>query len=783
MMRFDGVRWLAAGAAMLLLPVLLSAADLNALTFKKGQVLKSDGSMQNTGPQPSSEPFSLATLEAYQSADQHLARSALMDLPLPETRDLVPDRKLFSAYRKDSAEAEWYRDQLTMNYWTNLAPSPAKRASLCQALLATFGLQETNGRWNSYEWRMCNHYLWFRMHADGGKDGLRLLSDTLLAIASQDQDPYLPKGASNGWDPTSFQLIQTISNLTAAYAIFYPDLPLSQDDRRVIESYLHTKLLSWTFDYHNENRNDCPIAAPQSLSLKKGHNINNCADSRIVAARAELALAVVMGDELLWKKGLYDLDWVLSMIDDNAVFVPHAVRGCMARGYSSTFLTYIGFAHHLLSRADGFDLYRYRARHGRLVGDMIYGLLDVVDTGQSIAQYTERAFGSGQCGADQTIANTSVDPNLHSDIADAKLWNAISFLEVFKSINDQWDLSEFGFLSGKSYDLTVYDDVISVVPRFDDRAVVSPYSLFVASSPRIAGLHAQWSKRKDGQQDQEQEELQAWIKSQQELVRKAEQQEREERERLEQQAREEREERERQEQQEREKAARATHDGEYVISLFSLFDGRREPIDGGVATFRVTDGMALFEATSANVQRLGLASPDFTVDAKGIFHLRGDLNLLSGQTDCVNLNGPASSSVPLRNEPYIDCKGDIYPLEALITRVTSTHDGDYAVMFYNRFGEAPQAMHDNHITLTVTKGVGLFDDAAAEFDRFGLGDAVISVDAAGRFLIRGNLKLGPNGADCVNLNGEASSDVLLQSTPYESCRGEIFPLEMRITRQ
>ena len=125
------------------------------------------------------------------------------------------------------------------------------------------------------------------------------------------------------------------------------------------------------------------------------------------------------------------------------------------------------------------------------------------------------------------------------------------------------------------------------MPRFDDRAVVSPYSLFVASSPRIAGLHAQWSKRKDGQQDQEQEELQAWIKSQQELVRKAEQQEREERERLEQQEREDREERERQEQRERERAARATHDGEYVISLFSLFDGRREPIDGGVATFRV----------------------------------------------------------------------------------------------------------------------------------------------------------------------------------------------------
>ena len=83
-------------------------------------------------------------------------------------------------------------------------------------------------------------------------------------------------------------------------------------------------------------------------------------------------------------------------------------------------------------------------------------------------------------------------------------------------------------------------------------------------------------------------------------------------------------------------------------------------------------------------------------------------------------------------------------------------------------------MHDNHITLTVTKGVGLFDDAAAEFDRFGLGDAVISVDAAGRFLIRGN-QLGPNGADCVNLNGEASSDVLLQSTPYEAA-AVIFPL-------
>ena len=67
---------------------------------------------------------------------------------------------------------------------------------------------------------------------------------------------------------------------------------------------------------------------------KKRHKVNNCGTVRLRFASAELALAIVMQDKELWSKGLWDLDYVLSMIGDEGYFIPTAAKGCKAIGYS-----------------------------------------------------------------------------------------------------------------------------------------------------------------------------------------------------------------------------------------------------------------------------------------------------------------------------------------------------------------------------------------------------------------------------------------------------------------
>ena len=67
---------------------------------------------------------------------------------------------------------------------------------------------------------------------------------------------------------------------------------------------------------------------------KKIHKVNNCGTVRLRFASAELALAIVMQDKELWSKGLWDLDYVLSMVGKEGYFIPTAAKGCKALGYS-----------------------------------------------------------------------------------------------------------------------------------------------------------------------------------------------------------------------------------------------------------------------------------------------------------------------------------------------------------------------------------------------------------------------------------------------------------------
>ena len=41
-----------------------------------------------------------------------------------------------------------------------------------------------------------------------------------------------------------------------------------------------------------------------------------------------------MQDEELWAKGLWDLDYTLSMTEEEGFFVPLSAKGCKALGYT-----------------------------------------------------------------------------------------------------------------------------------------------------------------------------------------------------------------------------------------------------------------------------------------------------------------------------------------------------------------------------------------------------------------------------------------------------------------
>jgi hypothetical protein len=127
------------------------------------------------------------------------------------------------------------------------------------------------------------------------------------------------------------------------------------------------------------------------------HKVNNCGSVRFRFAPAELALAIVMQDEELWAKGLWDLDYTLSMIEEEGFFVPLSAKGCRALGYTWSTSKLLSLNVEILKLAD-FSLLDYKTRHGKTVAEsyeMLFKQYEDITISNHIA---EKGIGAASCG-------------------------------------------------------------------------------------------------------------------------------------------------------------------------------------------------------------------------------------------------------------------------------------------------------------------------------------------------------------------------------------------------
>jgi hypothetical protein len=129
----------------------------------------------------------------------------------------------------------------------------------------------------------------------------------------------------------------------------------------------------------------------------KIHKTNNCGSVRLRFAAAELALAITMQDKDLWAKGLWDLDYALSMIEQEGFFVPLSAKGCKALGYSWDTSKLFSINVEMLKLAD-FNLLDYKTRHGKTLAEA-YEVLLKQYADITISNYiAEKGVGSSSCG-------------------------------------------------------------------------------------------------------------------------------------------------------------------------------------------------------------------------------------------------------------------------------------------------------------------------------------------------------------------------------------------------
>ena len=219
-----------------------------------------------------------------------------------------------------------------------------------------------------------------------------------LEMATSEKDHWVYR-RSTGKDnnPTFYHLGGVIATFYMYYAVNYEAFDYTKKQRNIIENYFKKKAFHERFNLDGDRRTSlCPITSPMSLN-KRVHMPNNCGSVRLRFAAGELALAIVTQDEALWKKGLWDLDYALSMTNDEGFFVPLSAKGCRALGYTWDTSRLFSLNVEMLKLA-GYNLLDYKTRHGKTVSqayEMLFKQYDDITISNHIAI---KGIGASSCG-------------------------------------------------------------------------------------------------------------------------------------------------------------------------------------------------------------------------------------------------------------------------------------------------------------------------------------------------------------------------------------------------
>ena len=339
--------------------------------------------------------------EAKEMFDDHVEQSELLKVPLPSDNRIIKDYERFKDYRKNHLANNW---RFTSYLWKenilglkDVSKGQILTKDFCMKMIAEFKVPTTGAK-EKQDFNKCS-----RSFSDYAvvnfDDGIQLYKELILKIVTAKKDKWTYKNSGkDDFNPRDYQLWGTLAPITMFYAVNYEELNYTKEENKKIQQYLKNKAMIERLDRdgNRSRRNLCPITDPMKLNGKKD-KINNCGSVRLRFAAAELALAIVMQDQELWAKGLWDLDYTLSMIEKEGFFVPLSAKGCKALGYTWNTSKLFSLNVEMLKLAD-FNLLDYKTRHGKTVGEayeMLFKQYEDITISNHIAK---KGIGAGSCG-------------------------------------------------------------------------------------------------------------------------------------------------------------------------------------------------------------------------------------------------------------------------------------------------------------------------------------------------------------------------------------------------
>jgi hypothetical protein len=330
--------------------------------------------------------------EAQEMLDGHVKQSPLLKVPLPQDNRIIKNYDRYKNYRINILANNYHSTDIWKEESYN---GKTLTKELCMDIIADFKVP-TTPKPEFGNFIRCLGSLMDNAVVNFD-DGIKTYRELLLRIANSQNDKWTYKDSgSKDFNPRDYNLWGVLSPLTIFYAVNIDELKYTDKENDIIQQYLKKKAMTERFDRDGDGRIKCDITNPMNLWRQK-HSTNNCGSVRLRTAPAELALAIIMQDEELWAKGLWDLDYTLSMIEEEGYFVPLSARGCKALGYSWDTSKLFSLNLEMLQLA-GFNLLDYRTRHGKTVAEayeMLFKQYEDITISNHIAK---KGFGANSCG-------------------------------------------------------------------------------------------------------------------------------------------------------------------------------------------------------------------------------------------------------------------------------------------------------------------------------------------------------------------------------------------------
>ena len=332
--------------------------------------------------------------EAKEMMDDHVKRSDLLKVPLPKINRIIKDYERYKFYRTNVMANNW---NYTKDLWKEEIDGKILTKQFCKIVIIEFKIQNIPTIEEKI-FRRCFRNLASYATIDF-ESGIDLYREIILNITTAKKDYWVYESSGKDqFNPKDYQVWGMLSPIFTFYTVNYDQFNFTEDQHKTIQNYFKDKAMIERLDRDgNRSRTKlCPIKNPMKLN-KQRHKVNNCGTVRLRFASAELAMAIVMQDKELWSKGLWDLDYVLSMVGKEGYFIPTAAKGCKALGYSLSTSRLFSTNVELLNLAK-FNLLDYKTRHGKTLAEAYEQLFRIYDDITLIKHIAKKGVGAVSCG-------------------------------------------------------------------------------------------------------------------------------------------------------------------------------------------------------------------------------------------------------------------------------------------------------------------------------------------------------------------------------------------------